>query len=588
MSTERGISGSRPWGIRAFLTRWIVPGFFLLAAHSIRAQPALGAPGGRWLTDLGCVSCHGDLPGESALRQQAPDLSQAGLRYRTSYLLEFLQRPQRVRRHIGRARMPDFHLSEREALALALFLEQQREAPGNWPPLPDELRATMNTPAAVVSRPDFDRTLASGLACLTCHTLNGQGGPLGPELAAVGYQLHSGWIKSYLVAPAMFGVPTNVMPPQFYRLSRDGQRFEAAIPQADRAIATLADYLTGAAAERRTALDEKLAVARKSHPQSTAMLGERLFRAFNCAACHQHSRIKSRELAAPALASQGLRVEKAWLEQYLAKPVALRRAGYHPGDGSRMPDFHLAQDDVRAVADELMAQRVPLPGLRTNLTAGPLSAFSRDKALHLLQERFSCLGCHRLGDKGGVLGPDLGRVSSRLQPGYVVSIIGEPRQLAPHSIMPQIPMPTESVELIARCLSMGGWSNGAAPYLSPMEWPAMPSELDPRTRSTPVNYLRHCAACHGMEGRGDGFNAPFLLPTRPTAFTDAVYLAGRPDDTLFDGIHSGARILNRSGLMPAWGTIFSGAEIRDLVRHLRTFCQCEGPPWSRDGSATRP
>jgi mono/diheme cytochrome c family protein len=557
------------------------------AALSIRAQPTAGspAPGGKWLSDLGCLQCHTDLPGESTIRQQAPELSHAGLRYRTSYLLAFLQKPQRVRRHIGHARMPDFRLNERDALALALFLEQQRE-PVNWPELPDELRKVIGAPVAAVSRSDFDRTLASGLACLTCHTLNGQGGPLGPELGSVGHQLHPAWIKSYLAAPAMFGVPTNVMPSQFYRLSQDGKKYEPLIPQADRAIATLADHLTSIGAERRAELDEKLAVARKTHPQSTAALGEQLFRAFNCAACHRHAFIQPREQAAPALASEGMRVQKTWLESYLRYPVALRRAGYNPGDGSRMPDFHLAEDEARAVADELMRQRTPLPGLKTNFTARPLSAFARDKALHLLQDKLSCLGCHRLGDQGGVLGPDLGLVSSRLQPSYAFSIIAQPRQLAPHSIMPQVPMPPESVELIVRYLLMDSWTNGPAQYLSPIELPLVPTlaEFAPRTRSVRLNYLRHCAGCHGVEGRGDGFNAPFLLPSKPTVFADSIYLGQRPDDTLFDGIHSGGRILNRSPLMPAWGTTFSGSELRELVSHLRTFCQCEGPQWSRDGS----
>ena len=575
---------------RHMVRLWIIAVYVFLAAPRGEAQPIPSSGGDGLFRELGCVSCHTDLGGDMPIREQAPDLSQAGLRYRTSYLLEFLQKPGRVRRHIGRARMPDFHLSEKEALALALFLEQQKEAPGNWPQLPGELRQMLDAPAAAVSRADFDRTLASGLACLTCHALNGQGGMIGPELADVGYQLHPGWIKSYLVAPALFGVPTNVMPAQFYRLSLDGEKFEPIFPQSERAIATVAGYLSDAGAERRAALDQKLAAARRTHPQGSAGLGEQLFRSLNCAACHRHVSIKPREHAAPPLASEGLRARKPWLEHFLRNPTALRRAGYHPGDGSRMPDFRLAVDEARMLADDLMSRRTSLPGLKTNVTLLPLSVFSRDKAIHLLQEKFSCLGCHRLGNVGGVVGPDLGGVSSRLQPDYVFSIISNPRQLVPHSIMPQIPMPAESIELIARCLVMGGWSNGPATYLSPIDLPmaATLDEIDSRSRTARVNYLRHCAACHGTEGRGDGFNASFLLPAKPTAFTDRGYVSQRPDDTLFDGIHSGARVLNRSPLMPAWGTSFSGEEIRQLVQHLRAFCQCQAPPWSGDGSGQRP
>jgi mono/diheme cytochrome c family protein len=281
-----------------------------------------------------------------------------------------------------------------------------------------------------------------------------------------------------------------------------------------------------------------------------------------------------------------LRVNKAWLESYLKNPVALRRAGYNPGDGSRMPNFHLAAEEAKAVTDELMAQRAPLPGLRIDFTARPLSAFDQDKALRLLEDKLSCLGCHRLGDKGGVLGPDLSLVSTRLQPSYAFSIIADPHQLAPHSIMPQMPMPIESGELIARFLLTSGWSNGPAQYLSAAGLPLLPvlGELAPPTRTPQVQYLRHCAGCHGVEGRADGFNSSFLLPSKPTRFADPLYLGQRPDDTLFDGIHSGGRILNRSPWMPPWGGTFSGQEIRGLVHHLRTLCQCEGPAWTRDGA----
>jgi hypothetical protein len=83
--------------------------------------------------ELGCASCHSDLNLPSNLRERTPDLSSAGLRYNSAWLFEFLQRPSKIRHHIGNARMPSFHLSEGEALALTLFLETQKTIPGSWP-----------------------------------------------------------------------------------------------------------------------------------------------------------------------------------------------------------------------------------------------------------------------------------------------------------------------------------------------------------------------------------------------------------------------------------------------------------------------
>ena len=56
-----------------------------------------------------------------------PDLSSAGLRYRPAYIYKFLQHPIQVRHNIGAARMPGFHFDEREALAVTLFLMEQKK-----------------------------------------------------------------------------------------------------------------------------------------------------------------------------------------------------------------------------------------------------------------------------------------------------------------------------------------------------------------------------------------------------------------------------------------------------------------------------
>ena len=103
--------------------RHALPLVLLLAsiAHA-PAQPASPSPA--LLGELGCAQCHGGLNAATSIREQAPDLSDAGLRYRPAYLFDFLLNLRPVRRHIGRARMPDFHLTVPEALALVAFLEE--------------------------------------------------------------------------------------------------------------------------------------------------------------------------------------------------------------------------------------------------------------------------------------------------------------------------------------------------------------------------------------------------------------------------------------------------------------------------------
>ena len=62
-------------------------------------------------------------------------------------------------------------------------------------------------------------------------------------------------------------------------------------------------------------------------------------------------------------------------------------------------------------------------------------------------------------------------------------------------------------------------------------------------------------------------------------------MSARSDDDLYDTIAGGGAIMNRSPRMPAYGTTLAPAQIRALVRHIRTLCQCAGPSWSTDGAA---
>jgi mono/diheme cytochrome c family protein len=204
-----------------------------------------------------------------------------------------------------------------------------------------------------------------------------------------------------------------------------------------------------------------------------------------------------------------------------------------------------------------------------------LSAFARAKAESLLRDHLPCLGCHGLRGEGGTIGPDLTTVRERRSTGYIAAIIADPQRVVPGSAMPRTAMPPSTRALITRYLaSQPGSADGAAPASRPA--PNASGRPD-----GPALYARWCAACHGPTGRGDGPNAS-SLPVKPAAHASREAMSARPDDSLFDTIAAGGAVMNRSPRMPAFGATLSAAEIRALVRHIRTLCRCEGPGWSRD------
>ena len=433
------------------------------------------------MKELGCGACHSGVPEGDAIREVAPPFGEGSAPLAPAYIYHYLADPQTVRPDIAPARMPRYELSERERVALALFITNERELRG---------------------------------------------------------------------------------------------------------------------------VDDALREAMARHPEADREEGAAVFESLNCGNCHVHPDFEARA-SAPDLGATGLRVRGDWLTGYLARPVTIRPAGTLPGRGDRMPDFRLSPAEVASITDYLLALETPSPGASPEPRSPQiqpwaplaLSPFSMRKAETLLRDRWSCLGCHQLGEDGGRIGPRLDGIAARLRPEYVRHLVEYPEHLAPGSIMPASLEQPDRMDLIASYLLLraGEWTGSEripdmpAPGLAavagdPGARPDAGGGADPDLGAR--LYATRCAACHGVRGEGDGFNAPFL-PVAPTVHADSAAMSLRPDDTLYDGIHGGGWILGKSHRMPAYGASLDDAQKRALVAHVRTLCRCLGPHWSRDGRRGR-
>jgi mono/diheme cytochrome c family protein len=421
------------------------------------------------VAELGCGGCHAGLAGRELIREAAPALGPERP-LPASYVFSYLENPTRIRQDIGRARMPDFDLSARDRLVLAVFLAPESDA---------------------------------------SHTS-----------------------------------------------------------------------------------DPALGRARESHPDVGPKEGEWLFRSLNCAGCHSHTEVRPGTVG-PDLAREAVRVREGWLRDYLTNPRPIRPAGNPPGSGSQMPDFRLSQEEADSIVMFLRAASVAGPAF--DFAPQLLSPFSMAKADAMLRDKLPCLGCHQLGSEGGRIGPRLDGVAHRLTAPFVRAVIADPAGHTPGTIMPRALLREDRQDLVVSYLLQREGERAGAERLSSAELGSYPSivlregripeggSMAPEDESDGAAlYGLYCGHCHGAAGRGDGYDARFL-PVLPTVHADSAYMSTRPDDTLFDGIHAGGAILNRSHRMPAFGETLTRSEIRSLVAHIRELCRCSGPPWSRDG-----
>lgn len=83
-------------------------------------------------------------------------------------------------------------------------------------------------------------------------------------------------------------------------------------------------------------------------------------------------------------------------------------------------------------------------------------------------------------------------------------------------------------------------------------------------------YTKYCYVCHGIEGKGDGFNS-FSLDPRPRDLSNSQYMKVLTDERLVETIREGGRGVNRSPLMPTWGGRMTKDELMYVVAYVRTF-----------------
>ena len=87
-------------------------------------------------------------------------------------------------------------------------------------------------------------------------------------------------------------------------------------------------------------------------------------------------------------------------------------------------------------------------------------------------------------------------------------------------------------------------------------------------------YNHYCTPCHGVNGDGNGFNAPKLL-VKPANHTDAKFMSERSDQKLFDVVNLGGVEVAKSTLMPPWGAVLGDVKLKSVVLRLRELCQCQ-------------
>jgi mono/diheme cytochrome c family protein len=303
------------------------------------------ARGKKLVADYGCTACHrinGVTPPESF----APDLSRIGskplfqvgfIRGMPETLPDYIAGKIHDPRAFGPAlKMPTFSLTDLQVESLTTALLAQTDRAVTMPP--ELVRTTSH--ARYHPGGDAGR-LMEDLRCQSCHTINGNGGDMAPDLTFEGSAVQRKWLLDFMNNP-------NTLRPA---LIRRMPKFNLS----DSEIRSLSDYMLSA--YQGPGLDSKALEASALNADAAARGKQLFYTKYVCQSCHIADYKKDKGYVGPALAGVGDRLTAVWIYKWLKNPQAL-------SPGTVMPNPNLPDGEARDLTAFLVT-------LKAHQTGGP-------------------------------------------------------------------------------------------------------------------------------------------------------------------------------------------------------------------------
>lgn len=412
--------------------------FTVLAGRAQAAENgALLEKGKALISELGCIVCHEIKDHQTTMKQEAPGLSYQGEMVRRDWLFAFLKEPYRIRPAV-KGHMPNFRLSDREALAITEFLGSLTE-PGEPPP--KELRyPRKGTPQDVeaakklMSKDYFD--------CFSCHVFGAQkpkGKPedWAPDLTRIRNRFNPDFFLKWFQTPDKYRPGTKM--PGFFPDQNSGPDDILGGDEKLQAAA-LRDYLMSVGRAESFPAHAKV---KAKYPDVTAMEGRTLVKSLNCAGCHEIAVLPEGKWVGPRLTYEGSRVQKEWLLNFLRSPSTIKPEYRLMGAATRMPTFRFNEADLKAVVEYINHVLVDKEADQDSAVDPALAK----KGQRLFKEK-RCDNCHRIESKAGGIGPDLTEAGKRLRPGWTVRFIQSPAHYL-NTRMPNLQISPDEAKALA-------------------------------------------------------------------------------------------------------------------------------------------
>ena len=203
-------------------------------------------------------------------------------------------------------------------------------------------------------------------------------------------------------------------------------------------------------------IDTHTTIPKRTHTDQLTdevVLGKRVWHKYNCNDCHTILGIGG--YYSPDVTKAYSTRGETWLKTFLKNPES-------PDPQRRkMPNLNLSEDEIKKLivyfkwVDAIDTNQWPPKPVMEAKTAG-VAMRERSQTLlgkHVFEE-YRCDLCHKIGEKGGIVGPDLTHIGSKRESLWLIEQIKNPKSNKPDAQMPAFPqIPETEIHALADYLT---------------------------------------------------------------------------------------------------------------------------------------
>ena len=136
----------------------------------------------------------------------------------------------------------------------------------------------------------------------------------------------------------------------------------------------------------------------------------------------------------PDLTYEGDKVQSDWLLKFLVNPYKIRPKEAFPDS---MTNLGWTEKEGEILSDYILSLKSSTPHHSYDTTTTDSEIESGER---LFNQKYGCFACHAIGEKGGIIGPNLDNAGTRLNPVWMYSWLKNPQKHIPETIMPNFGM----------------------------------------------------------------------------------------------------------------------------------------------------